>query len=563
MASPSSRAGETRYNYMLNVVRAAKTFRDNREERLGLMDEQHRMVVLDLEAQLVQLSRENQELRGKLKLQPENFYEALTEDARRIADLERKLMKSTIENEQIRHALLLQPDHFCWAGREVLQELRSLIADVRLDLQDYADSDVNLDVSALQLERLDKSLAQKNQSLTALKTSLATRTQMHREEEVDAEWMQVLSDINRSLARKDVELQLQEKEHYKKEMELSQRREELKEAIKAVENQAQSFLEDKERTTQDLAAQRESLEQLAARNEDAHKKRMDDFEGTLAEAISNQMRDRDESIAQKSAKVQQQKRELALHEKEISKLTKKIAEHEHELVNRQEALEESKVAAEKLSQELEEVNTDLSNLKGLTTREAGEREADRQRKQKEEARTKREAEVADKKAEQQHQREQKAMKLNMAHKFPDPEEGLEFKVDKITAVPAMADDPSQWPGQTGMIIDVKGIHVYNRAHHTAFSLSYGHIHHWTGGPSGGPNQWAKAPKEATEGGTLSIYLRRKPSGPPTQCMIVQSEAAKSIHNYLCIMFDKWGNMVRTRAKWEIEEDEKAKKAKGR
>jgi hypothetical protein len=42
---------------------------------------------------------------------------------------------------------------------------------------------------------------------------------------------------------------------------------------------------------------------------------------------------------------------------------------------------------------------------------------------------------------------------------------------------------------------------------------------------------------------------------------VSSEAAKSIHNYLCIMFDKWGNMVRTRAKWEIEEDEKAKKNK--
>jgi hypothetical protein len=27
--------------------------------------------------------------------------------------------------------------------------------------------------------------------MTALKTSLATRTQMHREEEVDVEWMQV------------------------------------------------------------------------------------------------------------------------------------------------------------------------------------------------------------------------------------------------------------------------------------------------------------------------------------------------------------------------------------
>ena len=126
----------------------------------------------------------------------------------------------------------------------------------------------------------------------------------------------------------------------------------------------------------------------------------------------------------------------------------------------------------------------------------------------------------------------------------------------------MDDDPSQWPAPSGMIIDVKGIHIYNRQHGTAFSLSFGHIHHWTGGPGGQPNQWAKTPKEVTEAGQLTIYLRKKPSGPPVQAMMMTSEAAKSIHNYLCIMFDKWGNMVRTRAKWEIEEDEKAKKARG-
>ena len=61
----------------------------------------------------------------------------------------------------------------------------------------------------------------------------------------------------------------------------------------------------------------------------------------------------------------------------------------------------------------------------------------------------------------------------------------------------MPDDPVQWPVGSGMIIDVKGIHVYNRGSETAFSLSYGHIHHWTGGPSGGANQWAKAPKEVS------------------------------------------------------------------
>ena len=246
--------------------------------------------------------------------------------------------------------------------------------------------------------------------------------------------LQVLSDINRSLARKDVELQLQEKEHYKKELELSERRDELKTAIQSVEGQAQKFLEDKDGTTKTLQKQREELDEIAQNNEELHKKRMDDFEGTLAEAISNQMHDRDESIAQKSAKIQQQKRELAQQEKEVSKLSKKIAEHEHELINRQEALEESKQACEKLSQELEEVSTDLSTLKASVQRESGERVSEGQRKQKEDARLNRETEVADKKSEQQHQREQKAMKLNMAHKFPDPEEGLEFKIEKVRKV---------------------------------------------------------------------------------------------------------------------------------
>ena len=178
---------------MRNVVRTAKKFNEHREERLSLMDEQHQLIVTDLESQIVQLSQENEALRDKLKLQPENFYEAMTEDARRIGDLERKLLTSTIDNEQIRHALLLQPDHFCWAGKEVLGELRTLIADVRLDLKDYTNTDVQLDVSVLQLDRLDKALQQKNGKLGALKTSLATQSHMHREEEVDTQWMQASS----------------------------------------------------------------------------------------------------------------------------------------------------------------------------------------------------------------------------------------------------------------------------------------------------------------------------------------------------------------------------------
>ena len=81
MASPgvSGRRGKTRYNYVRNVVRSAKKFEASRDERMSLMDEQHRFIVEDLEGQLIQLSKENAELREKLKLQPENFFQAITE----------------------------------------------------------------------------------------------------------------------------------------------------------------------------------------------------------------------------------------------------------------------------------------------------------------------------------------------------------------------------------------------------------------------------------------------------------------------------------------------------
>ena len=75
----SGRRGKTRYNYVRNVVRSAKKFEASRDERMSLMDEQHRFIVEDLEGQLIQLSKENAELREKLKLQPENFFQAITE----------------------------------------------------------------------------------------------------------------------------------------------------------------------------------------------------------------------------------------------------------------------------------------------------------------------------------------------------------------------------------------------------------------------------------------------------------------------------------------------------
>ena len=64
---------------------------------------------------------------------------------------------------------------------------------------------------------------------------------------------------------------------------------------------------------------------------------------------------------------------------------------------------------------------------------------------------------------------------------------------------------------------------------------------------------AEVSKVLNEGGELKIMVRSKMTAQPDMLLLIHSDAAKSIHNYLCILFDKWEGMVKTREKWEVNE----------
>jgi hypothetical protein len=57
-----------------------------------------------------------------------------------------------------------------------------------------------------------------------------------------------------------------------------------------------------------------------------------------------------------------------------------------------------------------------------------------------------------------------------------------------------------------------------------------------------------------------LHLRSTVDGPAESTVMIVSDAAKSIHNMMCVLFDKQKWQVRTRAKWEIEEAAKADKS---
>ena len=90
----------------------------------------------------------------------------------------------------------------------------------------------------------------------------------------------------------------------------------------------------------------------------------------------------------------------------------------------------------------------------------------------------------------------------------------------------------------------------------AFSIPYGGIHSWYGSPSDKDQCFALASKRVNEVGELKILVRSKPAVAPDMLLLLHSDAAKSIHNYLCILFDKWEGMVKTRDTYELQEARK-------
>ena len=71
-----------------------------------------------------------------------------------------------------------------------------------------------------------------------------------------------------------------------------------------------------------------------------------------------------------------------------------------------------------------------------------------------------------------------------------------------------------------------------------------------------PTSSLGTPKHDNESGAITIFLRGKTGNPCDGTIIVQSDAGKAIHNYLCVLYGDASMMVKTRTKEEMQEDVK-------
>ena len=97
-------------------------------------------------------------------------------------------------------------------------------------------------------------------------------------------------------------------------------------------------------------------------------------------------------------------------------------------------------------------------------------------------------------------------------------------------------------------------HRYNLLTQEAFSIPFGGIVSWTGAVYGGQRSWGIAPKKTNESGFVLLFVTSKHDEHADQVVMLVRDAAKAIHNYLCILYDKQNKMVATRSKTEIEDD---------
>ena len=107
-----------------------------------------------------------------------------------------------------------------------------------------------------------------------------------------------------------------------------------------------------------------------------------------------------------------------------------------------------------------------------------------------------------------------------------------------------------------------GLHFAHFRQETACTILFGSVLDWNGSAWQGHGRWSVTPpkKKDTERGVLMLHLRSTVDGPAESTVMIVSDAAKSIHNMMCVLFDKQKWQVRTRAKWEIEEAAKAEKS---
>ena len=120
--------------------------------------------------------------------------------------------------------------------------------------------------------------------------------------------------------------------------------------------------------------------------------------------------------------------------------------------------------------------------------------------------------------------------------------------------------PHRW--YTYMFTTTDGLHFAHFRQETACTILFGSVLDWNGSAWQGHGRWSVTPpkKKDTERGVLMLHLRSTVDGPAESTVMIVSDAAKSIHNMMCVLFDKQKWQVRTRAKWEIEEAAKAEKS---
>ena len=142
---------------------------------------------------------------------------------------------------------------------------------------------------------------------------------------------------------------------------------------------------------------------------------------------------------------------------------------------------------------------------------------------------------------------------------------MQFKLHDVFFVPALAGSTYAWPGTSGLVLDDKGLHFWNLETREAATVPYGNVHGWFGGPRSplGSCSWSFTPKQKNEDGRITIFLRHRLTDPPTGVVQIESEAAKAIHNMMCVLYEKYDRRVKTRAAWEIKEDNDAAERKKR
>ena len=285
-----------------------------------------------------------------------------------------------------------------------------------------------------------------------------------------------------------------------------------------------------------------------------HNDLIDNFDAVVSQHINGTMKGKDTQIKDQIQKLFQQKVQLerlakdtTKADKRIDRLTKTQEQNALEIKEKDEKIEE-------LTAQLAEVRDHIADRELQIEKHLESMELHRMRLEEEDCHRR----LGDHK--QFHldvarrRDEDEKMHRAVEHLFATPEEGIEFRVQGMQTTPPH-DTNYRWSDDgSGLILDVHGIHLYSRPQNAAFTIPYGGMVGWVASPYEGECGWGKTPKKKvleTEAGQLTLFVRSKPHGHADAVIVVLSEAAKSIHNYFCVLHGVQDNMVTTRTKEEM------------